>query len=492
MAHDDGTASLDRPSLRRRLEAYYSVVAPDLLRTLEDSRRRRQPRTTGGESRRTTRSAAASSPASAAAASASATPVPLPSWPERFEQIYAKYGGTAEGERRLASKLAKKYGASVRLQTAGGAGDGVPAVSAAAPATTRSPGGNIGREPLPGPGGAPSSDRPSGRPPNDALDFASESFDPRAALLEATAEQVRRANRGELPAGARDRVERCACLLPPADPLFRPPPARPPPPPSSSSAAAARRARDAGPARRPATRRASDAASAYFRALAAPLEAGPLSVLHRAVARRQRVRVLVRYVDGIRGTVTGFLVAFDRHFNLLLRDAEEVYSPRLAPSCRGAGGHSRRPSGLPDAPEAAPMSNADAELLRRRMASVAGASAAAAAGTKGGTAGAKTDGASPDESASGAGAPRFPAWSVRRRHLKQVLVRGDNVVLVYTAGDEEGPPGPRSSPAASGRRPAIPPLSLAASPTPAPASAAGRGRGRGRRDRERRDYASAR
>jgi small nuclear ribonucleoprotein (snRNP)-like protein len=477
MAHDDGTASLDRPSLRRRLEAYYSVVAPDLLRTREDVRRRRQPRTTGGggESRRTARSAAAASSPASAAVSAAATPLPVPllPWPERFEQIYAKYGGTAEGEIRLAARLAKKYGASVRLQTAGGAGDGVRAVSAAAPATTRSPGGNIGRERLTGPGGAPFSDRPPGRPPNDALDFASESFDPRAALLEATVEQVRRANRGELPAGARDRVERCACLLPPADPLFRPPPARP----ASSSAAAARRSGGSGPARRPATRRASDAAASYFRALAAPLEAGPFSVLHRAVARRQRVRVVVRYVDGIRGTLTGFLVAFDRHFNLLLRDAEEVYSPRLAPCCRGAGGHRRRPSGLPDAPEAAPMSNADAELLRRRMASVAGAS---------------TSAASPGESASGAGAPRFPAWSVRRRHLKQVLVRGDNVVLVYTAGDEDRPPGPRSSSKAARRLPAIPPLSLAAAPTPAPASAAGLGRGQARRDRERRDYASAR
>jgi small nuclear ribonucleoprotein (snRNP)-like protein len=422
-------------------------------------------------------------------------------WPERFEQIYAKYGGTAEGEIRLASKLARKYGASVRLQTAA-SGAAAVAGSAAAAAARRSPsggggGGDVCRsEPPPARAddagvGDRGRDRPPGRPSNDALDFASERFDPRAALLEATAEQVRRANRGELPAGARDRVERCACLLPPTDPLFRPPPARPPPPPSSSSAAAARRSGGSGPARRPATRRASDAATSYFRALAAPLVAGPFSVLHRAVAHRQRVRVVVRYVDGIRGTVTGFLVAFDRHFNLLLRDAEEVYSPRLAPSCRGPGGHRRRPSDFPS--EAAPMSNAEAELLRRRMASVAGAgaSAAAPAGTKGGTAGAKTDGASPDESASGAGAPRFPAWSVRRRHLKQVLVRGDNVVLVYAAGDEDrpgaGPPAPR-------RRGAIPPLSLAAAPAPppAPASAAGRGRGQARRDRERRDYASAR
>ena len=64
--------SLGKPSLRLRLEAYYSLIAPE---TIADEA----------------------------------------SWRERFEQIYDKFGGTVEGEAKLAAKLAKKYGNNVRL-----------------------------------------------------------------------------------------------------------------------------------------------------------------------------------------------------------------------------------------------------------------------------------------------------------------------------------------------------------------------------------------
>ena len=64
--------SLGKPSLRLRLEAYYSLISPDVI-------------------------------ADGAA------------WRKRFGQIYDKYGGTAGGERALATKLAKKYGGRVRL-----------------------------------------------------------------------------------------------------------------------------------------------------------------------------------------------------------------------------------------------------------------------------------------------------------------------------------------------------------------------------------------
>ena len=64
--------SLGKPSLRLRLEAYYSLISPDVI-------------------------------ADGAA------------WRKRFGQIYDKYGGTAGGERALANKLAKKYGGRVRL-----------------------------------------------------------------------------------------------------------------------------------------------------------------------------------------------------------------------------------------------------------------------------------------------------------------------------------------------------------------------------------------
>lgn len=44
---------------------------------------------------------------------------------------------------------------------------------------------------------------------------------------------------------------------------------------------------------------------------------GPLSTLKRCFDERSRVRVTVRRIDGVRGTLTGYLIAFDRHMNLV-------------------------------------------------------------------------------------------------------------------------------------------------------------------------------
>lgn len=48
---------------------------------------------------------------------------------------------------------------------------------------------------------------------------------------------------------------------------------------------------------------------------------GPLSLLERAVRYRCRVRVVVRETHAIRGDVTAVVVAFDKHFNLVLMHA---------------------------------------------------------------------------------------------------------------------------------------------------------------------------
>eukprot|EP00978_Attheya_sp_CCMP212_P049432 scaffold663536_cov55-Attheya_sp.AAC.1 len=65
--------SLGKPSLRLRLEAYYSLIAPDILSN-------------------------------------------DPEWRKKYDLIYAKYGGSVKGENALARKLAKKYGTQVHLQ----------------------------------------------------------------------------------------------------------------------------------------------------------------------------------------------------------------------------------------------------------------------------------------------------------------------------------------------------------------------------------------
>jgi small nuclear ribonucleoprotein (snRNP)-like protein len=331
--------SLGKPSLRRRLEAYYSVVAPEQL---EDKNKG----TTG----------------------TSAT-----CWLDRFDLIYAKYGGTAEGERRLAAKLSKKYGATVRLQTV---------VAPAAEAGSAVSAARDSRVPVEAP--VPPGDHWQ---PNSSstgvLDFASDLFDPRAALG-STLEQVQAANPIVAEASMMDRVDRCSWLLPRTDPLYRPP-------------RATVRKRDERLASKATGARSKEKPPPFFSSVAAPFQEGPMSVLHEAMTQRLRVRVVVRYVDGIRGTATGFVMAFDKHFNLLLRDAEEVYSPRLPADGR---------------------SNTEMELRRRRL---------------------------------GMGIPEAngqpPAWSSRHRYLKQVLIRGDNVVLVYRAEDERSswPPTAKSS-----------------------------------------------
>ncbi len=60
-------------------------------------------------------------------------------------------------------------------------------------------------------------------------------------------------------------------------------------------------------------------------ALIATFNAGPLGALRVMCEAKERVRVTTRRVDGVRGTVTGILRAFDRHWNLLLLDAEEEF-----------------------------------------------------------------------------------------------------------------------------------------------------------------------
>lgn len=337
--------SLGKPSLRRRLEAYYAVVAPEQLQDRGPSR-----------------------------------------WLERFDLIYSKFGGTAEGEMKLAAKLSKKYGATVRLQTVASA-DADPAVSAASARAVEARGAPF--------------EAGANLPLNNTgvLDFASERFDPRATLL-ATLEQVRAANLLVVESSMMDRVDQCSCLLPKNDPLYRPP----------------RVGRKREDRLTKASARPKERPPPFFSSVAAPFEEGPMSVLHEAMTLRLRVRVLVRYVDGIRGTATGFVLAFDKHFNLLMRDAEEVYSPRLP---------------------AEGLSNTEMELRRRRL------------------------GMGIQESDRAIEGEQRPAWSCRHRYLKQVLIRGDNVVLIYKADDEKSSwPPTANAPASMHRRRWLRPVSI--------------------------------
>ena len=121
---------------------------------------------------------------------------------------------------------------------------------------------------------------------------------------------------------------------------------------------------------------------------------------------RKRVRIIVRYVNMVRGTLTGTLIAFDKHMNMILRDVEEVYSPRLVD-------------------EENSKSNLELELERRRRVNST-----------------EKQGDSTEEPSSifdnsGEHLSQQPGtWNVRRRQMKQLMVRGDMVVSIFEAGQE--------------------------------------------------------
>lgn len=55
---------------------------------------------------------------------------------------------------------------------------------------------------------------------------------------------------------------------------------------------------------------------------------GPISLLNKFKVNRTRVKIYVRKEHGIRGTVTGFIEAFDKHLNIVLVDCIEVWKRR--------------------------------------------------------------------------------------------------------------------------------------------------------------------
>jgi len=305
--------SLGKPSLRLRMEAYYSLVAPDII--------------------------------------ANETV-----WRTKFDLIYEKFGGTYDKERLLSKKLAKKYGATVKLLLAESVVAKHGGVSRVDTAEKRDENWYCLQE----------NEKDSG-----VLEFTSNNFDPVAALA-ASDNDVAKANPWlQIQTGPMlDHIDQFRTQLPPCDPLRRLPSIN------------KKRGRD-DEASQDGSKRPKKLSA--FAALAAEHEKGPLSLLHTAFVKRQRVRVVIRYVNGIRGTLTGYFIAFDKHFNMLLRDVDEVYSPRYVSS--------------------EPLSNVERELKRRQIA-------------------VNVDSQQPGE------------WSVRQRHMKQMMVRGDNVVLVYKAESE--------------------------------------------------------
>lgn len=361
--------SLGKPSLRHRLESYYSLIAPDAISDPEK-------------------------------------------WKKNFEIIHAKYGGTVEGETKLASKLAKKYGDRVKLLVA------PPHRSMQRRQLQR------GRSENAAAGSKRDEsyyDIDKSRRDSRVLNFASPRFDalhalaaPESIVVEAnpTIFSVARNNNTKL-----DNISKFRSFLPECDPQRLEP----------QSVQQRKRSvpgkRDGAISNNPNEPEAKEKKLPMFLSMASKYETktsgGPLSLLYSIMANRQRARIMVRYVDCIRGTLTGYLIAFDKHFNMILKDVDEVYSGRVtrhADAMEVAGGHSISLGGcVPkcdgrgdgdatmDDASAAP-SKAKLEAQRRRC--------------------------YPPDGSGG------PGPAVKQRYFHQLMVRGDNVVMVWRADAE--------------------------------------------------------
>ena len=308
--------NLGKPSLRRRLEAYYQRVSPEQIENESE-------------------------------------------WREKFDKIWEKFGGSVEGEQKLAAKLAKKYGSLVHLEIV-------------VPSTKKNEKSNREQDDRSGVNvrneeyyTMSETQRGSG-----ILSFTHANFDPLAALASTTKEATLISCNpwlaGDCP--LLDRVDLCKSLLPKNDHLYQAAVQRPTKPQEKKEATV-----------KPAK------ALPAFASIAASYQEGPFSILYDAMSRRKRVRVLTRYAVGIRGTLTGHLLAFDKHYNMILKDVDEVYSPVLE-------NHENK-------------SNIEMELERR---------------LRGYT-----------------GVARGQAWTCRHRRIGQLLVRGDVVVLVYRPDQEQ-------------------------------------------------------
>jgi len=245
-----------------------------------------------------------------------------------------------------------------------------------------------GRYPLQAPGGDDPQPRlppPPMLPPpsvhSTALDFRSPAFDALKALY----------TPGLMPPNPRalplDYVDKCRSLLPPGDSNYSSPVDR-----SGPSKTQAAREQQAQRTCTAAARQAQAALrTSPLQAIADEVRKGPLMILKRAYEERLMVRLVTRHACGVRGVAVGTLVGFDKHMNLLMRDVEETYTVLLN-VCRV----------LP--PRALTISHPPAAGL---------------------------DGPPPPQQRMRRGRKQ----EVRTRKLKQIFVRGDNVVLISLVVD---------------------------------------------------------
>jgi small nuclear ribonucleoprotein (snRNP)-like protein len=350
--------SLGKPSLRYRLESYYSLVAPDAIADNDK-------------------------------------------WKQNFDIIYDKYGGTVEGETKLSNKLAKKYGSQIRLLVAPPHRQKQRELQTGSTQNVTLLNDNKHDE--------SHYKIDENQVESRVLDFTSSRFDAQYALI-APDVVVLDANPGLNAENTRlDNISKFRAFLPECDPqrVVHT---------STHKHASAPKSRESISAEALPTKK-----TPMFLSMSSQYgdkNSGPLSLLYSIVANRQRARVMVRYVDCIRGTLTGYLIAFDKHFNMILKDVEEIYSGRIT----------KYPKAVEVADESddrtvgsVASSNIDANISNNCHESHAPLKSKLEKQRRN---------CYPPDGSGG------PGPAVKERYFHQMMVRGDNVVMVWRAEAE--------------------------------------------------------
>ncbi|KAL3656853.1 hypothetical protein V7S43_018196 [Phytophthora oleae] len=112
-----------------------------------------------------------------------------------------------------------------------------------------------------------------------------------------------------------DNIQKCRHLLPESDANRQTLVARP------------KKATPTAEAKAAMKKTVTPAALSLFEQLADTYLDGPFQVLRRCFLERMRVFVVIRRINSVRGTCSGFLKAFDKHMNLVLLDVTQEFVP---------------------------------------------------------------------------------------------------------------------------------------------------------------------
>ncbi|KAJ8406053.1 hypothetical protein AAFF_G00309410 [Aldrovandia affinis] len=201
-----------------------------------------------------------------------------------------------------------------------------------------------------------------------------------------------------------------------------------------------------------------------------PLHAGsPLGELHRCVQERIRVKVHIRTFKGLRGVCSGFVVAFDKFWNMAMVDVDETFrkpllgdainheraltvtrlfdklklqeSPalRLPEREKTEAAGSQNTEVTPSGPAGDSPSPNPSPLLRRSPRKSAGVNSGVARGDRGvpeqsggvwGTTSKRPSSGTEKQPSEKLSQPRVDYQRVHTRHINQLFIRGENILLI--------------------------------------------------------------